>query len=78
MDLPLWVLALIGIGVGKWFLPLVSGGRLALCDVLPKPRFRPWGRLPSGQLGIDAFFFGCMFAIAVVFATIGLLCLIPR
>jgi hypothetical protein len=77
-DLLVLILIGIGFGVGKWILPLVSGRQLVLRPrgVPPASQIRPWQRLPSGQIGIDALFFGITFAAVVLFATIELLCLI--
>jgi hypothetical protein len=73
------VLQIIGLFLGKWLLPRVSGGRLIMMpkDALSEPwRLAPYERLPNGQIGVDTDFFSALAAILLLIIFVGLCCLL--
>ena len=73
------ILQLIGLFVGRWLLPRISGGQLIIMPqdaAIHLDRLAPYARLPNGKIGVDADLVGTLLAVSFVVAIVGLCCLI--
>lgn len=77
-ELALSVLQLVGLFVGRWLLPRLSGGLLIVMpkDTIVTTRLAPYARLPDGTIGVDGQLVGLILALLFLIVVIGLSCLL--